>query len=485
MMYRVLIVDDEAWVVESLTRTIPWTDEGFEVVATAESGDAALAAIKRLSPDLALVDIRMPGMSGLDLVRESRTRGHRCEFIMVSGYAEFAYAQRALQYGVTAYCLKPVEADELVTILRRVKRSFRRSAFGAPAVSEVVASTADLEDGSPLLQLFHSQHAEALSNGPLRVLVHDHRREPDRALEKVALISTSIGGAYRATVVTQEGYASYLDESDRQGTDSLPVGVSAPVEDVAALHGAILEAILAAKHAFMGSSDTLVEFERTSDPSALRAALHRIEAAIGSRSPAGLDHGFDELRKVVATNKYDALHAGFIYNSVIYFLEGIDVERHEPLAEYEDLVDLYGDVQRMLTHLHGLCRETVAAEDPDRPAGSERIDEVVRYVEANFADRITLDELTRRFAMSASHLSRSFKRRTGQTITEYLAACRVEYARQLLETTQIAIGQIAEEVGYDSYFYFARVFKRVTGETPSTYRSHNAPAFPPEEADPD
>ncbi len=469
-MYRVLIADDEAWVIESLKKSIPWREEGYEVTDTALSGDAALKVIERSAPHLVLADIRMPGMSGLDLIRESRSRGYAGEFIVVSGYAEFAYAQKALQYGVAGYCLKPVEADEVVAILRRLRRAFDRDSSMTPPFSDAVTRSADLEDGSPLLQLLSK--ADSLSEsppGPLRVVVAD-LPHIDPRIEQDALLSVRIGATRFAWVLTDASYRVHRDAMAADDTATPAIGVSRPVEATGALHGAILEAIVAAKNAFMGPSPALVEYDRGRDPSGLRSALHSLESAIHGRSAGELDRAFDELRHSVAETGYNAAHARFIYNSIIYFLGSVDSERSEPLAEYEDLVDLYGDLETMIAHLREMCRATIGADAVAPPGGSAPIDEVVAYVDANFVGRITLENLTKRFAISSGHLSRLFKQRTGRTITEYITASRVAYARRLLESTSIPIGHVAEECGYDSYFYFARVFKRTTGETPSAYR---------------
>ncbi len=120
-MYKVIIVDDENWVVESLKKGIAWSDFGFQVIDQASDGVKALEKIRRLKPDLVFTDIRMPEMSGLDLIRQIRSERLPVEFVVVSGYAEFAYAQKALQYRVMGFCVKPAEDDEVNAVLQRVK----------------------------------------------------------------------------------------------------------------------------------------------------------------------------------------------------------------------------------------------------------------------------------------------------------------------------------------------------------------------------
>ena len=470
-MYRVVIADDEAWVLESLRKRVPWEREGYQIAATAEDGESALSIIESVQPDLVVTDIRMPGYSGLDLVREARVRGYRGAFVVVSGYAEFAYAQKALQYGVIGYCLKPVEVDEIVSILRRHARSLERDAGRLLRVSDAVVAAVDAGDGTALFADFAPDSRERRESGPLRVVVYESD-QADPAIQAAGLVTANIGSSRCATILADEGYRDYASAgAERAGDERRPMGVSGVVRDARNLHRGMLEAIVAFNHGFMGWTDLVVEFDARQDPGALRGALRRIEEGVKNRSAEAVQRGFSELRAAVLANRYHAVHAAFVYNSIIYFLDSSGHERGEPLVEYEDLVDLYGSFELMLSHLAELCLDAVGSGQPTPPSADSRADEVVRYVDANYVGRISLGDLAGRFAMSPSHLSRVFKGRTGRTLTEYVAHRRIDYARELLETSTMPVSEIAEESGYESYFYFARVFKRLTGRTPTEYRA--------------
>jgi len=117
-MYRAVIIDDEKWVVRSLASTIK-DQEYFEIVGEAYDGLSGLELIKQLTPDLAFVDIQMPGMGGLDLLQASNELNTGTLFIMISGYAEFAYAQKAMFHGALGYCLKPFSKSELLDAMHK------------------------------------------------------------------------------------------------------------------------------------------------------------------------------------------------------------------------------------------------------------------------------------------------------------------------------------------------------------------------------
>ena len=111
-MYRAIIIDDEKWVIRSLIATIKGQDY-FEIIGEAYDGISGLELIKEHKPDLAFVDIQMPGMGGLELLQTSHDSNSNTLFIMISGYAEFAYAQKAMFYDAIGYCLKPFSKSEL------------------------------------------------------------------------------------------------------------------------------------------------------------------------------------------------------------------------------------------------------------------------------------------------------------------------------------------------------------------------------------
>ena len=118
---RILFVDDEAIVREGLKKCIDWEVNGFEVVGAAENGEKALEYLGQLSVNIVVTDIKMPVMDGLELIRNSRESGYDSKFLILSGYDDFQYAQRALRYGADDYILKPIKEEELLDALIRIR----------------------------------------------------------------------------------------------------------------------------------------------------------------------------------------------------------------------------------------------------------------------------------------------------------------------------------------------------------------------------
>ena len=118
---NVLIVDDEQIVREGLRYIIDWNTLGFCICGEAANGEDALEMIRQYRPGLVLLDIRMSGMLGTELMEKARSEGFSGAFIILSGYSDFKYAQTALQFGASYYLTKPIDEDELESILAKIK----------------------------------------------------------------------------------------------------------------------------------------------------------------------------------------------------------------------------------------------------------------------------------------------------------------------------------------------------------------------------
>lgn len=123
-LIRVMIVDDEAIVRNGLRTCMDWNSNGFEVVVLKENGMSGLEYLKTNPVDLIITDIKMPGMDGLEFIHRAKEAGHQAKFLILSGYDDFAYAQRALRYGAADYILKPIKEEELMNSLHRIRNEY-------------------------------------------------------------------------------------------------------------------------------------------------------------------------------------------------------------------------------------------------------------------------------------------------------------------------------------------------------------------------
>jgi len=124
-MCRVIIADDEPKVLLLIRNLIQWEELGLELVATANDGISALDLIEELHPDIVITDIRMPGYDGIELIEKAKALDPRIDFIIISGYRHFNYAQKAIRFGVEDYLLKPLKALEINQTLRKMTEKYK------------------------------------------------------------------------------------------------------------------------------------------------------------------------------------------------------------------------------------------------------------------------------------------------------------------------------------------------------------------------
>lgn len=121
MLYRLLIVDDEYLVTEGLKNLVDWKKYGFQLVGIASNGEEGIREARQKTPDIVITDIKMPVMDGLDMIKLIRDMNPHTNFIVLSGYDNFEWAKQAFKYGVADYLLKPVDFNQLDTVLKKLK----------------------------------------------------------------------------------------------------------------------------------------------------------------------------------------------------------------------------------------------------------------------------------------------------------------------------------------------------------------------------
>ena len=125
LLLKIVLVEDEFYIRETLKRVIDWKTEGCEIVDEAASGKQAIDKIRKQHPDLILLDINLPDINGFEVIERLKQEGEKAKIIIITGYDTFEFAKKAISYGVTDYILKPVMAAELINVIRRVSARTR------------------------------------------------------------------------------------------------------------------------------------------------------------------------------------------------------------------------------------------------------------------------------------------------------------------------------------------------------------------------
>lgn len=130
MKYTVVVAEDEELLLTNLIQKIEKTDQEFQVVGKAQTGEQAYELVEQLTPDVVITDIRMPVMDGISLLTKIREQFPLTKFIITSGYSDFEYARSAINLQVSDYLLKPVDPDELQAVLLKIKQEFQITKSG-------------------------------------------------------------------------------------------------------------------------------------------------------------------------------------------------------------------------------------------------------------------------------------------------------------------------------------------------------------------
>lgn len=160
-MYKVVLADDEKWVLYGLSRLIDWEEQGFHIEGLASNGKEALESCSLIRPDLLISDIRMPGTDGLELVKKLREFSKGTVVIFISGYSDFAYAQQAIRMGVFDYLIKQVSREDLIAALHRVREYLE--ANRAEEWKELSEETGEIHQITAIIRYIEEHCTEEIS----------------------------------------------------------------------------------------------------------------------------------------------------------------------------------------------------------------------------------------------------------------------------------------------------------------------------------
>ncbi|MGN0779035.1 MAG: response regulator [Aristaeellaceae bacterium] len=168
-MYSAIIVDDEKWVIKSLKATLKGLED-VDFTAEFYDGLSAYAYLRDSRPDLAFVDVRLPGMGGLELLRRAKEEKLPTLFIVISGYADFAYAQSAMLYNALGYCVKPFSREELTRVVDKARGILEQR--GTPPEKPVNAAPTRNKAVNTMLAYLDKHYMEDISMQTLAELCH-------------------------------------------------------------------------------------------------------------------------------------------------------------------------------------------------------------------------------------------------------------------------------------------------------------------------
>lgn len=439
-MLRVMLVDDERLALEGLRLLIDWQAEGFVVCAECDSAAQALDALPAAAPDLIVTDIRMPGMDGLTLMLKAQAQGFGGQLVVVSGYGDFEYAQRALRLGVAGYLLKPIDPQEAASVLEHVRKMLvSREAGGRTPVQRAL---------TPLLQGQGAQ-ADAFPHGHRWRLACWGAPLPYEAVCEV-LAALPVDAASTHIVGDREYLALHWPRAEAEPPMAAALTVLA-AHRRSLTQGAVCDdafALPAQQAALAQRLNEAAETLAVRTAELLRAVALRDADACVQRS-AELEALCDACGAQAREKERRTL---------VYECSRLLAQKPAALAEL---------LAAQETGFLKLCQLTIRLLAPMQDLVSDR---VVAYVEPRLAEPLTLEDVAVALGYNATYLGRVFREERGLGFRDYLNNRRVERAARLLLETDGAVCAISEQVGYRHYKRFLEHFKRRYGKTPERFR---------------
>ncbi len=503
-MKKILLVDDESHIVSGLRMLIKrYFGDRYSVVAEAGSGKEAIEKAKEYSPDIILIDVQMPGISGLDVIRTLSQSGSSKAFVLITAYERFEIAREALKLGVCDYLLKPVSRDRLEVALNSASLYLERSRFLEDrelallerekrlvpylkqAFFHVLGSgTAAEEDIDFLLTLLHQQRKTAciavacfLPEQRDQVFPLYQRFSRFLQFKTDSLVSNLLDNRYCIVYIPvrdpgdlrafHQGMRREFDAELSLGDLVLAYGTT---EHRARLSESFRKAM---RSLFMGTGG----FESFTT---LRWPIEWDQRLMKEAEEGRMGNVVRQMEEILSRlNPETPLfpHEVFRILTLLGFLNLKAIRRKilpdETIRELFDFTDLLGSAEKGLTEF--FLREVRKRFDQIRLLSTQpyahppMVQRALQYIKNHFNEPISLESVADMLNVSPVTLSRLLTEETGMGFAKTLTQERLAKAKALLEEGTHTIKEISSACGYPDPNYFARLFKRSVGMTPREY----------------
>lgn len=515
-MYKVMIADDEPIVRKAMSTLVDWEKLGCKTAYIASNGCEVMDNIEKVCPDILILDIKMPGQDGISIARWVWERRLPIKIILLTAYADFAYAQSAIKYGVVDYVTKTGAFEGLITAVEKAREELERekdrekpenlqvlqenylkSVFDGALYeqSEVEARAAGLglqmEDGY-LIILLHFRMGEEVESGR-RKQIHASLLNFFGMVFAEAMIRGLAVGRNMFAIYLKQSDADYIEEISEkcaQITDMMDnfmklyvyIGVSRRQKGASCLKLAYSEAEEALGKSFLDEkskinyySEEKKEGNNYSEEADLKQQelLHLIRRGQTTEALKAFDVLLDQQKCAGET-------ANVIKNSGIL----IRSQCRKILAEYGktvyDVTGLQGSLSRRIYEcrhvneyvciMEKIIRNTADFVSAAVSRKNVLICECEKYIQDNYEKCISVSDVARSIGTSPSYLSRIFRESTGTTVISAINRKKVEKAKEYLSQRDMKIYEIADALGFENTTYFSHFFKKYTGISPKDYK---------------
>ncbi|MEK3914554.1 response regulator [Paenibacillus sp. FSL H7-0331] len=530
-MIHLMIVDDEERARTGIRSLIDWTKHDIAIVCEARDGAEALELLNNVHVDILLTDIRMPEMDGLSLIEHVTNDYPHIKCVIMSGYDEFAYAQKALTIGASDYLLKPSRTQEILdTVLKlkaiieearhqentleKLKVGFRES---FPLLKEKTLSRLVMTDNPPFERLLANLHinGEAFPHLFFGIIVlqidnlHMLQRKYDQ--EDIELFKYGVKNIAEETFSAlfrcaafehQDDIIVILNTEDWTGSDELnqhvaevqqhirqylkftvSIGIGSFDSGINHLRISYQESIRALDMKYFIGIEKIVDYKETVDddpvhtsyPLSQEKAIIQAVATGDQNAIADRLNAFNEALKPASTSKE---HIQKSMLALVFALYRYCIEKNI------NTNDVFGESLTELTHIieHSSMDYIVqtltdvllkASEQLHVKKNSNKMfQSVLDYMEHNYHKDINRETVAREVFITPGYLSFLFKQELKTNFLDHLHKIRIDHACRLLHDRSMKLSDIAHAAGYNDEKYFFQIFKKYIGMTPTQYRNN-------------
>ena len=451
---KIIIADDEQFARVILRSMLEELLGSSAQIWEARNGQVLVDLACEHHADAAFIDIKMPLMNGLEALEQIMLRSPDTHCVMVSGYGEFEYAQRALNTGAKSYLLKPAGMDKLAAIIAQIQEqlALRRKRLNNAFTTAILQSLMGGGDSwlPPPLQPsddlkihlfqypFQAEQSLSLPDAVAHAVCRPHAEEETLAVachceqqqNLLTYILNAVPHAYHAQVNTLEEAAE----------------ISRKMNDCASLRTLLPPSVL-------------FEGWQTADPSLVQLAnaLNIAFDGLKQQNKALWCSGMQQLESMRSTKAWKSADTCLWQERLRPFLT-------EAIPEDEPC-----DLLRWIDQ----AGNEMFQRSTSPKSTATLVQKILDYIQEHYCEDIGVDSVAEVFAITPNYLSSIFAQHTGTRFTNHLTDLRIERAKQLLkQSPQMRIQEIAEKVGFTSARYFSSVFTKKVGMLPSAYAKY-------------
>lgn len=524
---NVLIVDDDRFVIAALEKGLNWSTLGFNKIYTAYNIVSAKTIMKENTIHLLISDIDMPQGSGLELLSWMRERHDDTPTIFLTNYADFNYAQKAVELKTFHYFLKPIEFDKLEKIIQNATSHLQNMQVLLQKRYENLWLTFLQRDTvytkEYLLKQFHSTECSSDTTDtlflPIVIDIFPYYLTSDNALknyfsnsnEQLNYLTTTFYAVFSDFINSESVFLEYHLQSTRYlailqiqsetlsplllmacenyvhlVSDQMHCGINCFVglpslienfhQNFSALCTMFTNKLDCNKQVLL-----LSEYEQPpTDFPPLETKL--LEIYLSNRQySAFLNLCRQYLHKLITCKRLHSLSITHFQVDLVQVIH-LFLKSKELLSNklfHEDSYHLLSHIARTsyqamelyLQYMTNTLETYLEATFSDK----SEVESIKKYIDQHFTEEISLSMLSDIFYMNSDYASKLFKKEYGISIKNYIINKRIEAAKELLSSTSLPVNIVAINVGYENYSYFTRLFKKITNLTPIEFRNQFSP----------